>query len=365
VRLPFRKPRRTPVEIATDIPKIYDELYVDMYAAYLNRIKWAAFVGILAFAELIGSGLLFRDPFTQVPPPMFTYVNMVGFFSILITGGAWVWGYEHKKHNEVAGKFFARVNLRVRPNFKPYFHAPHRPIIKLTKDRWMEVHRRLGKPATPLSVPEIKALDAKAEPDATGKSGLNWYFFPWEDFALKGMVYGSPAQNADQLHKHEPGDVVWKGYPRKVGNVEDYDVGLVGEYRLRLPGFKDEEIIPIVIAAGDNYYYHHAYERIMKPVEIDATTVNTAQLLVDASIAQEVILELQTYKDQVKAMTENQATTFDMAGRMTETFLGLFDIFGRPEHPRVAGKLTRKQMAVVAIFGGSLALLGLAFYLLR
>jgi len=368
----FRRQKQVVVE-TSEVPKVYSFLYVDWLGVYLTRVKIPVITVCCAFGLLIGNGFLLRDPRTGSPSADIFVVNVLGFFAILATGIMFFREREAAKTTETADWHWGRFTLRRHGlPFKPYFHAAHFPIVKLVKDEWQHVHAALFRlPAGSSDAADnnqrqdrvkdaVTAVLAQAgKPEELGKENaagpaeravvekatddgsLNWFYIPFRTdlannrslFPLRGIVHGSRATNPSQLYKHEGGDVVFKGYPRRNGNIEDYDLAVVGEIPIPVPGQEEPDIIPITLAAGDHYSFSNPWDSIMKPLTVNKQTIIEATLAFAGTIMSEGLNRLSVQQNVIHGFETNQLTAIDWAGRLSASATAAISILNTPDKP--------------------------------
>jgi hypothetical protein len=337
----FRKPKPTPVEQVTEkVPWIYFQLFVDWLAVYLKRVRVPVITLIGAFSALIVPGILFRNPYTGSPPADIAYINGLGFMFIVAAGYFYFKATESSKNNETAEWNFAHMTLERRGlSFMPYFHFPHGTITKLRRDEWSDVISSIGLEAPELALLKQKSgIIIKKGPDGQdievqeGEPEINWFFFPkWPtaEYPLKGIIYGSRANQPSQLYRHMNDIAVYKGYPRKNGNISYYQVGWLGDYPVG-SGTVESDIIPVVISTGDHYNYEQIYETITKPIEASARAVLEAKLALGGHLVQDLLIENKTKDDVIAGMKKMELSAQDWGGRLADTLHGINSILTRP-----------------------------------
>ncbi len=328
------------------MPPIYLKLLrlTNVYDPYKKKAFWLFGVGVAVIAVLDIPGLFFTDPFTHVTKPEAAYLGIIGAVGVGLMGLAGLWAYQFHKNNEVANWTFGDFKLRARRKLRIPFQAPIGTIERVDEKLLLEV-RAIVDRKFKAQLEEFKQLAKVKQLDETrltklirDPSVLNWFYVPMPGCPLPDLFLGSPAAEPSLLIDPLPGEYIWGGWIRQ-SKGDNFDLAVIDEYRFKLPGVQDVQIVPICVPAGTHYDFVHALERALIPPRLDTEVVETAKQLADARIVGvEAVRQLQVYKEAETARENTQPILTELVTDISGNVLQLIRATNRFSEAPLKGR---------------------------
>lgn len=348
-----------------DVPPVYLKLLrlTNVYDPYKKKAFWLFGVGVAVIIVLDIPGIFFTDPFTHVTKPEAAYLGIIGATAVGLMGLFSLGAYQYFKNNEVANWTFGNFTLRARRKLRIKFQAPIGTIERVDEKLMLQI-RAVVDEKFKEKLAEFKQLAKVRGLDETklvrNPSVLNGFYVPMPGCPLPDAFLLSPASEPSLLIDPLPGEYIWGGWIRQ-GKGDDFDLAVIDEYRFKLPGVEDVQVVPICVAAGTHYDFVHALERALIPPKLDSEVVETAKQMADARIVGiEAVRQLQVYKDAEVARENTQPVLTELTTDIAGNVLDILDLTNRTGQ-RLPGKRSRAGIVAGSVI--VIAALGVVVWL--
>ncbi len=329
----------------------------NVYDPYKKKAVYLFFLGMAVIGMLDIPGLFFTNPYSHQTNPEAFYLAVIGAIVVGLMGLVAIWAYNYHKNDEVANLTGGAFILRARKKLRVQFHWIYGTIERIPDLLAKEVQAIVDKDLEELrQLAKIKELDEAKEQIIQDVAKLNWFYVPLPDGCpLPDLLIGSPAKDPKQLAMPMPGEIIYKGWIRKM-QVEIFTLGVIAEHRFKYPGVDEIQIVPICVGAGTYFEYVSALEHAITPPQVDTSIVQGAKQLADARIiGVEAVQQLQVYRDAVSAHEQTRPVLMELATDIAGNILDLITLRNQP-----GNRQGEKKGHTGAIVGGTLLIGGLA-----